>query len=163
MPEVFVGIGSNVEPGKHLAQAVDLLRTRFGGLRLSPVYRNRAVSFQGDDFLNAVASFDTALDVAELNDTLDAIEIQCGRKRGAARFAPRTLDLDLLLYGDMVDEAQRLPRREILEYAFVLKPLVDLAGGYRHPLTKRTYAEHWAGFAGERGGLTSVSLPASSS
>ena len=162
MVEVFVGIGSNVQPEMHLAQAVGLLRTRFKGLRLSPVYRNRAVGFQGDDFLNAVAGFDTGLGVAELNDTLDAIEIQCGRKRGAARFAPRTLDLDLLLYGDVVDEAQRLPRREILEYAFVLKPLVDLAPDRRHPVTGMSYAGHWSGFAGERDGLRPVSLPVSS-
>lgn len=162
MPEVFVGIGSNVEPEKHLAQAIGLLRARFGGLRLSPVYRNRAVGFEGDDFLNAVTVFDTALGVAALNESLDAIEVQCGRERGAARFAPRTLDLDLLLYGDVVDEARRLPRREILEYAFVLKPLMDLAADRHHPVTGKTYAEHWAGFEGGRDGLKSVPLRPSS-
>ena len=94
MTEVFVGIGSNVEPEKHVRQAVQLMGERFGRLKLSPVYRNKAVGFEGDDFLNLVVAFDTALDVQELNAALDVIERDCGRERGAARFSPRTLDLD---------------------------------------------------------------------
>jgi|SRR5215469_208969 len=159
MAEVFVAIGSNVEPEKHVTQAVQLLRGRFGALRLSPFYRNPAVGFAGQDFINGVAAFETAQGVAELSETLDAVELACGRVRGAARFAPRTLDLDLLLYGDVVDASRRLPRKEILKYAFVLKPLVDLAPKTRHPLSGRTYSEHWAKFSGEGGGLTAVELP----
>lgn len=159
MTEVFVGIGSNVEPERHVTQAVKLLRAHFGELRLSPFYRNPAVGFEGDAFLNGVAAFETALGVTEISQALDRIELDCGRERGAARFAPRTLDLDLLLYGDLVSEAPvKLPRKEILKYAFVLKPLADLAATHRHPLTTRTYAEHWAGFSGTRGGLEPVPL-----
>lgn len=150
MTQVYVGIGSNVQPEQHVAKAVELMRARFGRVSLSPVYRNKAVGFEGDDFLNAVAGFETGLPVAELKTALDNVEVLCGRERGAARFVPRTLDLDLLLYGDRIDEAERLPRKEILRYAFVLKPLVDIAAGERHPLTGRTYAEHWSGFDGER-------------
>ena len=159
MAEVFVGIGSNVEPERHVAQAVKLLRDRFGPLELSPFYRNPAVGFEGEDFINGVAALETALPAAELNDALDKIELACGRKRGAARFAPRTLDLDLLLYGDLVDESLRLPRREILEYAFVLKPLADLAPDRRHARVGKTYALLWKEFSGERGGLQAVALP----
>ena len=159
MTEAFVGIGSNVRPEQHVRQAVKLMGERFGHVRLSPIYRNQAVGFEGDDFLNLVAAFDTALGAAELNAALDEIELACGRERGAARFAPRTLDLDLLLYGERVDPALRLPRREILEYAFVLKPLMELAGVHRHPGTGMTYKEHWACFPGDRSGLTAVELP----
>ena len=159
MTEAFVAIGSNVRPEEHVRQAVKLMRERFGALRLSPVYRNQAVGFDGDDFLNLVVAFDTALGVQALKAALDEIELACGRERGAARFAPRTLDLDLLLYGERVDEAQRLPRREILEYAFVLKPLMELAGVHRHPRTGMSYKEHWARFPGDKCGLTAMELP----
>lgn len=157
--EVFVAIGSNVRPEEHVRQAVRLMRDRFGTVRLSPVYRNQAVGFEGDDFLNLVTAFDTLLGVEELKAALDEIELACGRQRGAARFAPRTLDLDLLLYGARVDPAQKLPRQEILEYAFMLKPLTDIAGGLRHPVDGRTYAELWASFRGEDGMLRIWEVP----
>jgi 2-amino-4-hydroxy-6-hydroxymethyldihydropteridine diphosphokinase len=149
MVHVYVAIGSNVEAERHVTMALQAMRGRFGALRLSPVYQNHAVGFKGDDFLNAVAGFDTALDVAALKTVLDEIEVDCGRQRGAARFAPRTLDLDLLLFGDKVDAAEKLPRADILRYAFVLKPLADIAAAERHPVTGHTYAEHWADFQGE--------------
>lgn len=159
MTRVYVALGSNMEAERHVAMAVQALRGRFGLLSLSPVYRNKAVGFEGSDFLNAVAGFDTALEVPALKDALNGIEQDCGRERGAARFAPRTLDLDLLLYGDTVDAAAKLPRPEILKYGFMLKPLADIAAGLRHPVTGQTYAEHWADFEGEGGELQPVSLP----
>ena len=158
--EVFVGIGSNVEPERRVLQSVKLLRERFGMIRLSPVYRNAAVGFEGDDFLNMVVAFGTDLEVTQLNAALHEIELACGRERGAARFAPRTMDLDLLLYGDRVSAAPvKLPRPEILKYAFVLKPLADLAPDRRHPGTDSTYAELWARHPGNRDGMKVVLLP----
>lgn len=159
MARVYVALGSNVEPERHIAMAVQAMRGRFGTLTLSPIYRNKAIGFEGEDFLNAVAGFDSTLGISELKAALDQIERDCGRERGAARFAPRTLDLDLLLYGDKLDSAAKLPRAEILKYSFMLKPLADIAAGERHPETGRSYAEHWAEFGGEGGELSPVSLP----
>jgi 2-amino-4-hydroxy-6-hydroxymethyldihydropteridine diphosphokinase len=159
MTRVYVAIGSNVEAERHVSMAVQALRGRFGALQLSPIYRNQAVGFEGDDFLNAVAGFDTAMDVPGLKIALDEIEVDCGRQRGALRFAPRTLDLDLLLFGDKVDVAEKLPRADILRYSFVLKPLADIAAAVRHPVTGLTYAQHWAEFDGEGGALQAVALP----
>ena len=159
MTRVYVALGSNMEAERHMVMAVQALRGRYGALTLSPIYKNRAVGFEGADFLNAVAGLDTGLDVAALKDALNDIERECGRERGAVRFAPRSLDLDLLLYGDTVDAAVKLPRPEILRYGFMLKPLADIAAGLRHPVTGRTYAEHWADFEGEGGDLQPVSLP----
>lgn len=159
MTEVFVAIGSNVRPEEHVRQAVRHMRRHFGNLRLSPVYLNKAVGFEGDDFLNLVTVFSTALSLADTAAALDEIEVACGRKRGAAKFSPRTIDLDLLLYGlETASEPVTLPRKEILEYAFVLKPLTDLAPEHRHPVTRKPYAEHWREFAGDKGGLTPVNL-----
>ena len=158
MPRAYVALGSNVEPERHLALALQAMHKRFAGLQLSPIYKNHAVGFEGDDFLNAVAGFDTGLEAAELKSALDEIEVACGRAHGAARFAPRTLDLDLLLYGARVDAATKLPRADILRYAFVLKPLADIAAVERHPLTGRSFAEEWAAFAGVKHGLTPVTL-----
>ncbi len=147
MPEIFIGIGSNIEPESHIREAVRRLRTCFGGLRLSPVYRNPAVGFVGEDFLNLAVAFDSREPVAGVRSTLDAIEAECGRVRGSPRFAARTLDLDLLMYGEVVtDFPVRLPRAEILKYAYVLKPLTDLAANRRHPLTGRKLAAHWREF-----------------
>lgn len=159
MVRAYVGIGSNVEPERHILMAVQALRGRFGAVTLSPIYKNQAVGFEGDDFLNGVIGLDTDLEVPRLKAALDEVEMACGRQRGAARFAPRTLDLDLLLYGDKVDAAAKLPRGDVLRYAFVLKPLADIAAAERHPISGKTYAEHWTGFAGEGGGLSVTPLP----
>jgi len=159
MTQVYVAIGSNIEAERHITMAVQAMRGRFGALQLSPVYRNRAVGFEGEDFLNAVAGFATTQDVAALKAALDEIEVACGRQRGAARFAPRTLDLDLLVFGDRVDTAEKLPRADILRYAFVLKPLADIAAAERHPVTGLTYAQHWLEFKGEGDASRVVVLP----
>jgi 2-amino-4-hydroxy-6-hydroxymethyldihydropteridine diphosphokinase len=159
MTAVFVGVGSNVESERRVREAVRGLRAQFEDLRISPVYRNPAVGFQGDDFLNLVVAFDSERDAASVHAALDDIERQCGRVRGGPRFAPRTLDLDLLLYGDLIANSPvRLPRPEILQYAYVLKPLADLAPARRHPLTGRNFAEHWREFPGQKQDLVAVEL-----
>lgn len=143
MTKVFVSIGSNVEPERHVELALSGLRERFGDIEVSPVYRTAAVGFDGDDFLNLVVAFDTDKRVETVDAELDAIEGTAGRSRNAARFAPRTLDLDLLLYGDAVMERDgiRIPRKELVKYAFMLKPLVDIAGQQRHPQDGRRFVE----------------------
>jgi 2-amino-4-hydroxy-6-hydroxymethyldihydropteridine diphosphokinase len=142
---VYVGIGSNIEPVDNLRLAIRELRRRFGDLDISPVYRNRAVGFSGDDFLNLVAGFDTDMTVEEICAEIDAIHASAGRVRGAERFDSRSLDIDLLLYGQTVRAGPpvRVPRPDVLEYSFVLKPLVDIAPDTVHPETGRTLAEHW--------------------
>lgn len=158
--DVFVGIGGNIEPARHVRLGLTALAERFGALRTSTIYRSRAVGFDGDDFYNLVAAFATDLTVHELDRALDAIETACGRDRAAPRFAPRTLDLDLLLYDDaVVDEPSlTLPREEILKYAFVLKPLAELAGERRHPVTGLTFAEHWRRFESNEPPLVAVDV-----
>lgn len=140
---VYVSIGSNIEPERNVRFAVKSLRERFGELDVSPVYRTAAVGFDGEDFLNLVVGFDSDLPVEAIDAALDDIEAQAGRSREAPRFAPRTLDIDLLLYGDTVldQERLRLPRKEITEYLFVLQPLADIAPDELHPVLGMTMRE----------------------
>ncbi|MCG8436138.1 MAG: 2-amino-4-hydroxy-6-hydroxymethyldihydropteridine diphosphokinase [Gammaproteobacteria bacterium] len=148
MNTVYISIGSNVDPDHHITRGIGLLKERFGELALSPVYRSTPVGFDGADFLNLVAGFTTGEDAPAVINALSAIEAECGRTRDTPRFGPRTLDLDLLLFGNSTLQCngKTLPRKEILEYAFVLKPLADLAGANRHPESGRTFAELWRDF-----------------
>lgn len=144
----FVGAGSNIEPHKHLRAAMTELEKRFGALSISSVYRTAAVGFDGEDFLNLVVAFETDRPVDEVIAGLDEVEAQAGRRREGSRFSSRTLDLDLLMYGDrVVDRAGlTLPRDDILEYAFVLAPLAELEPDLVHPTAGATMLELWNRF-----------------
>jgi len=155
---VYVSIGSNIEREKNVHAAVAALRQRFGALQLSRVYENRPIGFDGENFYNLVAGFDTMESPHVVAAALHAIEQQQGRIRGPSRFSPRSLDLDLLLYDDWVrdEETLRLPRDEIREYACVLGPLAELAPDRRHPETGETFAQMWSRFPQSRQPLTPV-------
>lgn len=147
---VFVSAGSNIEPRANLKAACTALRQHYGELELSPLYRSPAAGFSGPDFLNLAAGFRTEEGPAEVLERLAELEAKAGRDRSAGKFSSRTLDLDLLLYGDRIDAALKLPHPDIERYAFVLKPLADLAPELRHPATGLTLAEHWESFTGTR-------------
>lgn len=143
--KVFLGLGSNQEPEFHIARALDALYLQFGELRISPVYESAAVGFDGANFLNLVVAIETSLLVKDLLQALRTIENDNGRDRSAPRFSGRTLDIDILLYGDAVGEVDgvTLPRPEILTNAFVLRPLADLAADLRHPQSNQTFGDLW--------------------
>jgi 2-amino-4-hydroxy-6-hydroxymethyldihydropteridine diphosphokinase len=143
MADVYVGAGSNIEPVRHLRLAVAALEARFGAVGCSDVYRSKAFGFDGDDFLNMVIAFSAAGTPDDVERELCDIEYEGGRIRRAQRFSPRTLDLDLLLFGAAVDPTRRLPRDDVLRYPFVLAPLVDLVPELRHPLTGRRLGTEW--------------------
>ena len=158
---VFFSVGSNVDAERNLQLAVRELRRRFGELTLSPVYRNAAVGFDGDDFLNMAIGARTELSVTALQGEIEAVHAIAGRQRVDARFVARTLDIDLLLYGDLVTSGPpaTLPRPDVLRYSFVLKPLTDIAPDLSHPVSGRALAEHWADLRNDPHELTQVPLP----
>jgi 2-amino-4-hydroxy-6-hydroxymethyldihydropteridine diphosphokinase len=151
--EVYLGLGSNLDPERHIGAGLEALRRQFGEVLCSPVYRSPAVGFTGDDFLNAAARIRTDWSVGQLKDWLTRLENAYGRDRSQPKFSDRSLDIDILLHGDKVGEHDGLvlPREEILEYAHVLKPLADIAPDQLHPLTGLSFGEHWRRFGGERG------------
>lgn len=143
--KVYLGLGSNQRPDFHIHRALDALHQCFERMRVSPIYESAAVGFSGDNFLNLVVEVATALSVGELLHKLRDIENQNGRDRAAPRFSGRTLDIDILLYGDAVGtvDGVKLPRAEILENAFVLQPLADLAPELVHPSANKNMATLW--------------------
>ncbi|MCB1735534.1 MAG: 2-amino-4-hydroxy-6-hydroxymethyldihydropteridine diphosphokinase [Gammaproteobacteria bacterium] len=148
MTEVYVSIGSNVDRERHVRDCLLDLRSAFGPIRCSSVYQTRAVGFEGDDFYNLVVAFDSDDEPLAIARRLKTIEVQHGRHKGEARFAPRTLDLDLLLHGNSILDTPELhlPRDEIDRYAFVLCPLAELAPDLRYPGRDATFAQMWARF-----------------
>ena len=148
MPRVYIGIGSNIDRENSIRGAVRELAAHYGHLTLSPVYESKAHGFEGDNFYNLVAGFDTEESIESIKETLARIESRFGRTRQGDRFSARSLDLDLLLCDDIVrhDSQVNLPHPDIQRYAFVLRPLVDIAPDLRHPETKMTYTEMWNQF-----------------
>ena len=143
MTQVFVGIGSNIEPERHIRAALDALENAYGKLCVSPVYESEAIGFSGPAFLNLVVSFSSDAALSELVQQLTAVERSNDYLGGAEKFSSRTLDLDLLLYGDSVGVFGKveLPRADIVEYAYTLWPLVDIAGDEKHPVNGLSYRE----------------------
>ena len=161
MTPVYLGLGSNIDAERNIALGLREIEKRFGKPQVSPAYRAPAIGFDGEDFLNLVVRVDCALPALELIDQIEAIHDLAGRQRRADnKWVARSLDIDLLLYGDLVSPERplRVPRSDVLEYAFVLKPLADLAPEERHPVTGLSFADHWQDFDDSGQPLTLVDL-----
>lgn len=132
MTVAYVGLGANIgEPRRQLQEALqhldELAQTRVTGI--SGFYRSAPMGYLDQpEFLNAVARLDTTLSAEQLLENLQKLEQQQNRERSFPN-APRTLDLDLLLFGDSVLDSPRLtlPHPRMHERAFVLKPLAEIA------------------------------------
>lgn len=145
MSAVYVALGGNIDPALRLPRAALALRRCFADARFSSVYCNPAYGFEGADFYNAAAGFHTTLGVEALIAVLHDIERQCGRARDDAKWAPRAMDIDLLLYDTCVVKAANyeLPRLDLLRRSYMLAPLAELAPELHHPATGRRMADHW--------------------
>lgn len=153
MARVYLSLGSNLEPRAHLEAAVAELRERFGEIEVSPVYRTAAVGFDGPEFLNCAVAIDTDLDPVALDEWLHALEARHGRRRDGPRFSSRTLDVDIVLYGDVVFRGPghlEIPRRDLVEHAFVLRPVCDLAPQLVHPQLGLTLEQLWDRHPGDK-------------
>jgi 2-amino-4-hydroxy-6-hydroxymethyldihydropteridine diphosphokinase len=144
----YISIGSNIDKDKYIPASLCALKLAFGKLTVSAIYESEPVGFTGDAFYNLVVGFDSDLEVKSVAKQLRQIELDNGRTRDSQKFSSRTLDLDLILYGDLIinDGRLQIPRDEIEHYAFVLEPLADCAPELKHPINHLSYAQLWERF-----------------
>lgn len=145
MSKAWLGLGSNVNAEANIRAGIEELHQQFSDVRLSPIYSSTSVGFSGDNFINLVARVETDLSPLELRDYLRDLEDRHGRKRDVPKFSDRSLDIDILLYDDLVllSPVLEIPRAEILKFAHVLKPLADLDPDLVHPTELRSMDEIW--------------------
>ena len=140
MHQVFVSIGSNINPKKNIKIAKGFLNNLFD-CTFSSLYESIAEGFEGNDFINCVVTFETDLILFELQRNLKQIELKMGRTESQKDMSNRIIDLDIILYGDQVIKEDNfyLPSKDIEEYLFVLEPLAEIAGDKKHPVSKQTF------------------------
>jgi 2-amino-4-hydroxy-6-hydroxymethyldihydropteridine diphosphokinase len=148
MARVFLGVGSNIERERYITAGLDALHGLFNEMALSSVYDSAAIGFAGQPFLNLVTAVNTDWPLAELAAKLRHIEVEHGRPANPTRYSARHLDIDILTYDDAVGTfgGVQLPRDEILQNAFVLCPLAELAPDTLHPVLLRSYGSLWHAF-----------------
>ncbi|MCK5354840.1 MAG: 2-amino-4-hydroxy-6-hydroxymethyldihydropteridine diphosphokinase [Methyloprofundus sp.] len=148
MPLCFISIGSNINREHNINSALSALQSEFGLLKHSSIYESDSVGFAGDAFYNLVSAFHCEADACDIAHHLKNIEAEHGRVRNTEKFSSRTLDIDLLLYGQQIIQTETLsiPHQDILNYAFVLEPLVEIAPDKQHPVHKVDYAKLWSDF-----------------
>jgi 2-amino-4-hydroxy-6-hydroxymethyldihydropteridine diphosphokinase len=151
MATVYLGLGSNESPEDNLRLAIRELRSRYGDLSLSSVYQSASVGFDGADFLNLVVRLESEDSPLDICGEIELIHNLAGRIRNSDKWESRSLDIDLLLYNDLVQDERpvHVPRDDIVQYSFVLRPLAEIAPDEVHPVTGKTYREHWQTFDAE--------------
>jgi len=156
----WLGLGSNIDAEKHIRSAIYALKQHYQDLLISPVYESEAVGFVGDNFLNLVVGIKTNDSIEALNAFLKSVEAANERTREGDKFSSRTLDIDILTYGDvdLTEQGINIPRHEILVYAFVLKPLADVAPDELHPHLGLSYQKLWDGFDQQSQKMKSISM-----
>ena len=160
MARIYISIGSNIDAEKNIRLAIHALQDHYGKLILSSVYESEAVGFDGDNFLNLVAGLNTEEDVYTVAATLRKIEDENGRDRSGPRFSSRIVDLDLLLYDNLIIKEDNLevPRDEITKNVFVFLPLEEIAPQLIHPVSGKTMCDHWISFNKESQKLWAINF-----
>lgn len=147
MSYIYISLGSNINREYHVKHGLTELAKTFGALTISSLYESKSVGFDGSDFYNMVVGIETLSSIEEVATILRSIEYQYGREKEAKKFSPRTLDLDLLLFDDLIlSSPAQIPRDEITKNAFVLWPLAEIAENVKHPINKQSYGQLWNNF-----------------
>ena len=158
--EVFLSLGSNIDPERNLKYACRELKKAFGNIQISSVYRNKPIGFEGNDFLNMVVKVKSTFNPNEMLDFIRGLEAATGRDIGIGAFDSRTLDIDMLLFGSLVhpEKPFKIPRNDIELYSFVLCPLAEIEPDGIHPITGKTFKDLWESFDQAEHPLSKASL-----
>lgn len=149
MTQVYLGLGSNLNPTTNIPLGIERLRQRYQVLKQSPSYRSPAMGFDGPDFINLVLLIECEQSLPELIQELKKLEVEFGRTADAVKFSSRFLDIDVLLYGDLTGEhgGIQLPRSDIRRCAYVLRPLLDIYPDARDPDSGELLSSWWPALA----------------
>lgn len=148
MITAYISIGSNVEREHYLPAGLEAVTQLASSWRMSRVFEAEPVGFDGDNFFNSVVEIQTSLSLMALQQSLKSIERQLGRPEGAQKNQSRTIDLDILLYGDVICECSpTVPRSDLYKFAFVLWPMNELCPELVIPGQQQTIAELWTNFS----------------
>ena len=146
MSLVHLNIGSNQNRHSNIRLAIQSLEQCFSDIVLSSLFESPSEGFEGNDFYNVGVNITTSKTTNEVVDILRDIENSLGRDRSLPKFSSRMIDLDLVLYGGIIDDSLNVPRKDILKYAFVLAPLAELNPEAIHPLEGISYQNLWKTF-----------------
>lgn len=141
MTTIYLSLGSNIEAEHNIKQCVHALCEHFGNIICSNVYQTPAIGFEGDDFLNLVVQLESNQSLETIKQICRDLEDQQGRVRQDNKFSARPIDIDVLLYGEVVDTVQKIPHGDLEKYDFVTLPLLELAPDNIHPLQQRPLSE----------------------
>ena len=150
MSLVHLNIGSNQNRHSNIRLAIQSLEQCFSDIVLSSLFESPSEGFEGNDFYNVGVNITTSKTTNEVVDILRDIENSLGRDRSLPKFSSRMIDLDLVLYGGIIDDSLNVPRKDILKYAFVLAPLAELNPEEIHPLEGTSYQSLWKTFQSEQ-------------
>jgi 2-amino-4-hydroxy-6-hydroxymethyldihydropteridine diphosphokinase len=151
MAQIYISLGSNINREHYVKQGLialaDAFDLPFKELTLSSLFESAAIGFNGAAFYNMVIGISCTQNVSQVANILRTIEFSNGRDRNAKKFSPRSLDLDLLLYDNLIiNLPAQLPRDEITTNAFVLWPLSQIAPELSHPILKKNYQYLWKNY-----------------
>ncbi len=146
MSLVHLNIGSNQNRRSNICLAIQSLEQFFSDIALSSLFESPSAGFNGNDFYNIGVNITTLKTSHEVFYILRDIENSLGRDRSLPKFSSRIIDLDLVLYGGIIDDSLNVPRKDILKYAFVLAPLAELNPEAIHPLEGISYQNLWKTF-----------------
>jgi len=148
--KIHINIGSNKNRRYNIRLAINALEQHFTAIVVSSIFESPSEGFKGNDFYNLGVNATTLITGKEVVNTLRSIETALGRDRSLPKFSSRIIDLDLVLYDDLVIDALNVPRDDIIKYAFVLAPLAEISSEETHPIEGVTYRHLWSTFESQQ-------------